>query len=183
MCVREGGREREITLHLARCVVSVSHQPTLLWTETGFQQRMQVVGITGQPRDWIKSQSPRIVGEMSRSDWTKYQYSSRIALSFQYSTHTLFWSDVGFKEIHRTRLKETTDIQKVHNLSVEIVYSGTSQQVNGLAVDWLSGSIYWSDALYNWISVASGHNNDIYRQLILTDLNSPMGLVVHPKMG
>lgn len=55
--------------------------------------------------------------------------------------------------------------------------------VNGLAVDWLSGSIYWSDAKYDWISMANVEKLDIYRHIITQDMEQPMGLVVHPKRG
>ena len=55
--------------------------------------------------------------------------------------------------------------------------------VNGLAVDWLSGSMYWTDGLYDWISVANVDKQDIYNHLITDNLEKPSGIVVHPKRG
>ena len=56
-----------------------------------------------------------------------------------------------------------------------------------MAVDWLSGSIYWTDALYNWITVASAHGKATteanYKHLIVTGLDKPMGIAVYPQKG
>ncbi len=35
-----------------------------------------------------------------------------------------------------------------------MVYYGTSSQVNGIAYDWISGNLYWTDAMYNMIMMA-----------------------------
>lgn len=56
-------------------------------------------------------------------------------------------------------------------------------QVNGIAVDWLSGSLYWTDALYNWISVCDSQRFDYYRHLVTTKLDKPIGITVHPQKG
>ena len=73
--------------------------------------------------------------------------------------------------------------QNADNTKVQKIYSGTSQEVNGMAVDWLSGSVYWTDTLYNWITVAAGNKYDRFLHLVLTGLDKPMGIVVHPLRG
>ena len=59
--------------------------------------------------------------------------------------------------------------------------------MNGIAVDWLSGAIYWTDALYNWITVAASDQNakdsEIHRHLWITGLDKPHGIAVHPIKG
>jgi len=52
-----------------------------------------------------------------------------------------------------------------------------------MAVDWLSGSIYWTDALYNWITVARLIAQDIFNHIITTELDRPVGIAVHPQNG
>ena len=57
-------------------------------------------------------------------------------------------------------------------------------QVEGLAVDWLAGNIYWCDAMYNWIAMApstreSGH----YKIIVSTGLDNPTGLATYPQRG
>ena len=66
---------------------------------------------------------------------------------------------------------------------LHVVYTGISTQVYGIAVDWLSGSIYWTDALYNWITVARLVAHDIFNHIITTGLDRPMGIAVHPQNG
>ena len=68
-------------------------------------------------------------------------------------------------------------------LPLHTVYTGISTQVNGMAVDWLSASIYWTDALYNWITVARLRSQDIFNHIVTTQLDRPMGLAVYPQNG
>lgn len=67
------------------------------------------------------------------------------------------------------------------------VYTGTSSEVLGLVVDWVSSNVYWSDGIYNWIMMAplrkSGGQDQIYRILVQEGLDNPHGLAVYPKKG
>ena len=64
------------------------------------------------------------------------------------------------------------------------VFSGVSSKVEGMAVDWYSGNIYWTDSLYNWIALAPGTPNNKWSRIIIsTGLDKPMGLCTYPKMG
>ena len=59
-----------------------------------------------------------------------------------------------------------------------------SNLVMGLAVDWLAGNIYWTDALYRWIGVARiEQNTNFSRVLVSTGLDTPHGIAVHPYKG
>ena len=64
-----------------------------------------------------------------------------------------------------------------------LVFTGTSSEVGGIAVDWLSNTIYWTDKTYNWISMAAGDKYEIYRHIVATDLHLPGGICVHPMAG
>ena len=101
----------------------------------------------------------------------------------RYSTQNLFYSDRGFKEIMRTKLKVMNGNTYQYNVTIHPVYSGISKEVNGLAIDWLSGSLYWTDALYNWISVCDSQRFEIYRHLITTGMDKPIGIAVYPQVG
>jgi len=71
----------------------------------------------------------------------------------------------------------------IYNIPLHIVYTGTSTQVYAMAIDWLSGSIYWTDALYNWITVARLDAYDIFNHIVTTELDRPMGIAVYPQNG
>jgi len=74
------------------------------------------------------------------------------------------------------------------SLGLRIVLSGTSSAVNGLAVDWAAGNLYWTDGLYRWIAVtrvarrgaaaAAGH-----KTLVSMDVEQPYGIAVWPHRG
>lgn len=52
----------------------------------------------------------------------------------------------------------------------------------GLAIDWVSRNIYWTDSLRHTIEVA---NIDSRRRRVLfqTGLTNPRGIAVHPQRG
>lgn len=53
-----------------------------------------------------------------------------------------------------------------------------------MAVDWVGGNLYWTDALYNWVMVAKiEEKSDIYRTVISTGLEQPHGIAVWPQKG
>ena len=56
-------------------------------------------------------------------------------------------------------------------------------QVNGLAVDWVSRTIYWTDAFYHRISVASINNRLMWRIVVDTNIISPHHVAVFPQQG
>ena len=92
-------------------------------------------------------------------------------------------SDRGFKNLYRIHLKVAPSIPFTYTVPLEVVYTGISTQVNGVSVDWASGSIYWTDALYNWITVANASSTDVYNHIVTTGLDRPMGIVVYPQRG
>ena len=70
-----------------------------------------------------------------------------------------------------------------YTLPLYYVYMGISTQVNGMAVDWASNSLYWTDALYNWITVANATDLNVYNHIVVTDLLQPQGIAVYPQKG
>ena len=91
----------------------------------------------------------------------------------------LFFTDRGLKEVYKIKVKEGTGPLS-YKVPVERVYHGTSSIVNGLAVDWLSGSVYWSDGQYNWISMASVNDPEVYKHIVTTGVDGPTGIAVEP---
>ena len=65
---------------------------------------------------------------------------------------------------------------------VVTLLSGTSGQVEGLAADWLTGNVYWTDGVYRTISVISVKTK---RSRIIVDdnLGLPSGITVIPSKG
>lgn len=66
------------------------------------------------------------------------------------------------------------------------VYHGIMLRVylylEGLAFDWMTKNLYWTDSKYQWIMVARPDGR-FQKKLINENLVDPVGIVVHPKRG
>ena len=70
------------------------------------------------------------------------------------------------------------------SIDIKAIHFGTSGEVYGVAVDWLSNNVYWTDAGYNWIMVSQNvDNTDHWAILIHTDLDKPHALAIYPEKG
>jgi len=53
--------------------------------------------------------------------------------------------------------------------------------MKGLAVDWVTMNIYWTDALYKVIGVVPlAISNRLWKTLVHSNLSSPQDVVVNP---
>lgn len=66
---------------------------------------------------------------------------------------------------------------------IYVVHRGLSYTISSrIAYDHLTGNMYWTDALYNWIAVQPVHANDQsnYKILISDQLSTPGAIAVDP---
>jgi len=154
-----------------------------MWTvKSVLDGSVDVLGVPGDPEDWVFTG----IHEYSISYFTdpvSRSISRRVALAFQYSTRRVFFNDKGFKELFRITLQVAPYTPYTYDVNLEVVYGGISTEVNGLAMDWASNSIYWTDALYNWITVANASDYQVAKHIIYTGFSRPMGLTLYPKKG
>ncbi|KAL5004150.1 hypothetical protein ScPMuIL_017606 [Solemya velum] len=153
-------------------VFTVRHARNLIWTQSPSLRIgvSRIVGIEGDPSVWVKS------GEVKVRHISAPHIGWRFrGLAFQYASQTLFWTESNNKKIQGLLLNGTTETQTV--------FPGTSAEVDGMAVDWVSNNLYWADALYNWITMLPIGSPTAYRIIINTGLQNPHGLALYPQKG
>jgi SHS2 domain-containing protein len=95
-----------------------------------------------------------------------------VAVSYDCHEKFIYWSDISSKIINRIRLDGTNYTVVLDNV----------ESAEGLAVDWISRNLYYTDSVKHTIEVASldGSNRKV---LINTDLKNPRGIAVDPIDG
>ena len=55
------------------------------------------------------------------------------------------------------------------------------EQINGIAYDWSSGNVYWTDDEFKLIgAIATSTVQKLWKPVVTTGLNSPQDIVVDP---
>ena len=95
--------------------------------------------------------------------------SGTVDLDVHYGLGYMFWSDVKERNIKRSNMNGT-NITVIHN---------DTGVCDGLAVEWTSLQLYWTDTTNNTISVSDFEGNN-KRTLFSSELDEPRGIVLDP---
>lgn len=97
-----------------------------------------------------------------------------IAVAFHYEDQFLFWTDVSLGKILRKSLRKDGQVETV--VSVDLV------RPEGIAIDWVTKKIYWTDSHSKLIEVV---NLDGTQRSVLfwSNLDQPRAIVVDPIHG
>ncbi|XP_033730465.1 low-density lipoprotein receptor-related protein 5-like, partial [Pecten maximus] len=77
-------------------------------------------------------------------------------------------------------------IYRLHSVNVENVHCGISSSVfTSIAYDWVSGNMYWTDGLFNWIAVqpVDATDKSMFRVIIQDDIENPRAIAVDGVAG
>ena len=99
--------------------------------------------------------------------------SRAVALDVHVSERTIYWSDINRRVIQRMNL--TSGV-------IENIITANLGVVDGLAIEWESDLIYWTDYTYKRAEVATLHGKH-RKVLIQGGLSNPRGLALYPKKG
>ncbi|XP_039623020.1 very low-density lipoprotein receptor-like [Polypterus senegalus] len=95
------------------------------------------------------------------------------AVSADISNHMLYYSMPSQEVIYRTSLNGPSHAPL--SLLINVGH------VQGIAVDWVHGLLYWTDSLSHSVSVASLDGSK--RKVLIENLLEPAGVAVHPYSG
>ncbi|XP_078701573.1 prolow-density lipoprotein receptor-related protein 1-like isoform X3 [Branchiostoma floridae x Branchiostoma belcheri] len=100
-----------------------------------------------------------------------------IAVDYDLSTNSLFWTDVVEDKIFKGNMSSTGGISSIR----PVVQTGLAT-AEGLAVDWVGKNIYWVESNLDQIEVA--RLNGMYRTtLIAEEMESPRAIALDPRIG
>ena len=98
-----------------------------------------------------------------------------IAVDYHLGKNWMFWSDQKNNSIQRTSLGISGDFVK------ETIITNVHSP-DGIAVDWVTSKLYWTDAWQKRIEVSDVHGRHRC-SLITTDIDMPRAIAVHPYKG
>lgn len=106
------------------------------------------------------------------------------AIDFYAKDDYIYWVDITARTISRIKRDLTgreTIVPKGETIDAQNTVNGLNS-VEGLAVDWVAGNVYWTDSGYSTIEVARLDGEHRY-VLIFNGLDQPRSIVVHPLKG
>ena len=92
-----------------------------------------------------------------------------VAIDVHFSLGYIFWSDVIQLNIKRFHIDTRSTATIISNIG----------WCEGLAVQWRTSQLYWTDSTYNSISVSALDGNN-QRAIISSGLDAPRGIALDP---
>ncbi|CAB3983198.1 Very low-density lipo receptor [Paramuricea clavata] len=102
--------------------------------------------------------------------------SGIIAVDYHFGENSMYWTDMKTKSIQRTSLRGSEETLVKETIITDI------RAPDGIAVDWVTGKLYWTDAWERRIEVSDLHGQH-RRALITSDIDMPRAVVLHPYYG
>lgn len=102
--------------------------------------------------------------------------SEGVTLDFYHERNLVCWSDIGLEMIQCVRANGTHANQQERLTLV----NSSLLAPDGLACDWYTGKLYWTDGEKNRIEVVSINNNKHRKVLYWTDIYQPRAIALVP---
>ncbi|CAH1796241.1 unnamed protein product [Owenia fusiformis] len=151
----QGGEEHRYNPDILSCPVAEREEFLLYTTRTAIYET-----IFGNNRTML------LQGGLSRT----------IAVEFDYKLNCLYWADSHYDNISRKCLDG--------NGAAETLVAGEITSIEGLALDWMSGNIYWVDGGKRKIEMSrldGRFRRKVWQSSIITD--KPRAIVLDPVHG
>ncbi|XP_022648330.1 low-density lipoprotein receptor-related protein 4-like isoform X3 [Varroa destructor] len=121
-----------------------------------------------------------------KSDRTGYsvmlsKFQNVVALDFIHHLSLLVWSDIRQKTIQSFFMNQT--IVPGVEPKINTLVSRALPNAGGLAADWISNRIYWTDSKAARIESSSALTGLDRKVLVYTDIQKPRGVALHPLLS
>ncbi|XP_072027600.1 low-density lipoprotein receptor-related protein 2-like [Amphiura filiformis] len=126
--------------------------------------QVTIRSIPADPQTYIHSGSvpSNLLFQQPTGKWTE--------IAADYNRDIIIWSDENLKLLWRGNVSQP---------QATPTFKGISYNIGGVAIDWMTGNVYWSDNNYNWIMILDTNGNS--KVLIDTALEIPGGIAVYPE--
>lgn len=121
----------------------------------------------------VLNSSDIIAFDYETSDITsvKSGLSGAVTLDYHFSLGYIFWSDLIEQSIKRFSIDNG-------NTTTIVVNTGVCA---GLAVEWRTSRLYWTDSTFKKISVSDVHG--LNQHILITELEEPKDIALDPDSG
>jgi low density lipoprotein receptor-related protein 5/6 len=100
-----------------------------------------------------------------------------VAIDYDPVAQWIYWSDSQLKQMRRMKFDGTDVVGEA-----EIVISTEFEIVDGIAIDWISRNVYWTDTGMDRIEVAR-LNGSSRLVIVSSGLLEPRDIIVDPMRG
>ncbi|XP_070536067.1 uncharacterized protein [Ptychodera flava] len=160
-----------LVLDLTDGQVSEWQPPRLMWVSyRDADARAAVQSLPANPADYLD-------GPISVPNHFTLYGSQWVALGENFSGRAVYFSDLTNQGIVKGTFTETNQED-----AATYFLRGTSNTVDGVAVDWVTGNVYWTDVYYNWIKVID-KDGEKHQVIVKTGLEYPRALALYPQRG
>ena len=148
----------------------------LVWSQHSHRWT-KLRGIFGPPHQWLANQVKKYYTSESARDKI-YNH-----LAYDHKHRFIYWHDAQEKSIFRQPINDSLVQRRTD--TVEVVFEGMSEDIGGIAMDWLSGNVYWTDNTKDMILATRWHptRKDMYFVAVKDLLDHPTGIAVDPANG
>ncbi|XP_054719384.1 sortilin-related receptor-like [Uloborus diversus] len=110
------------------------------------------------------------------------RFHGTVALDFDYAQKCLYWEDNEQFKIFKHCIHSLKDADVSGN---QVIAESDMGAVEGLALDWTSGNLYFSDREKSKVEMARLNQGMRLRRMVLngTHVDKPRGIAVHPLKG
>ncbi|XP_072178783.1 uncharacterized protein [Diadema setosum] len=147
----------------------------VMWSEVNAATGLARINSLGTDPTELIQPDGTLIPSVSTAVYYRVPSGNWTSVNIDYGKHEVLWHAENLGIIATGTLGRTSNEARAY-------FAWTSRTVYGIATDWLTGNVYWTDAAYDWIMVCSADGAKM-TSVIDEDLDLPTGIALHPSRG